>query len=163
MSQTDRVIATTLVASDPAAAFEAFTAEVDVWWKKGPKYRPSLHGPGVLSFEPGAGGRFLETYRDGSEFVFGRVQVWEPGRRLVFDCVARAFAPDESTQVEVRFEAEGDNTRVTVEQWGWDRFPEGHPVKHGLPGEAFRDVMSVWWADLLVAIQNHVAKAGKQP
>jgi uncharacterized protein YndB with AHSA1/START domain len=154
-----RVIATTIVASDPAAAFEAFTTEVDAWWKQGPKYRPSVHGAGVLRFEPHAGGRFLETYSDGSEFVFGRIQVWEPGRRLVFDSFARAFAPGESTQVEVRFEAEGENTRVTIEQRGWDKFPESHPVRHGMPAEAFHDVMSVWWADLLVAIKSHVTGA----
>jgi uncharacterized protein YndB with AHSA1/START domain len=154
-----RVIATTIVASDPATAFEAFTAEVDVWWKQGPRFRPSMHGQGVLRFEPGAGGRFLETYDDGSEFLFGRVLVWEPGRRLVFDLIARAFTPDESTQVEVRFEAEGENTRVTVEHRGWDRFPESHPVRHGLPDEAFSDMMSVWWADLLVSVQNHIAGA----
>src|SRR5688500_18916057 len=69
------VIATTAVACDPATAFEAFTTEVDAWWKQGPKYRPSVQGAGVLRFEPRAGGRFLETYRDGSEFVFGRIQV----------------------------------------------------------------------------------------
>jgi uncharacterized protein YndB with AHSA1/START domain len=152
-----RVIASTIVASDPATTFEIFTAEVDSWWKQGPKYRPSLQGAGVLRFEPRVGGRFVESYRDGSEFVFGRIQVWEPGRRLVFDFFARSFAPGESTQVEVRFEAEGENTRVTVEQRGWEKFPEGHAVRHGLPSEAFRDVMSVWWADLLVAVQSHAA------
>jgi hypothetical protein len=159
MSHNARVITTTLVACDPAAAFEAFTAEVDAWWKRGPKFRPSVHGKGVLRFEPAVGGRLLETYDNGSQFVFGIVQVWEPGRRLVFDMIARAFGPGESTQVEVRFEAEGEGTRVTVENRGWDRFPEGHPVRHGLSGEAFIDVMSVWWAELLVSIQSHVGEA----
>ena len=45
---------------------------------------------------------------------------------------------------------------MTVEHRGWDRFPKDHPVKHGLDESAFSDVMGVWWADLLVAINSHV-------
>jgi uncharacterized protein YndB with AHSA1/START domain len=158
MSRAESVVVTTVVAADPATAFEVFTTEVDAWWKRGPRYRPSLRGPGVLRFEPGVGGRFLETYEDESTFEFGRVKAWEPGQRLVFELIGRNFAPDESTEVEVRFESAGENTRVTVEQRGWERFPADHPVKHGLSGPAFLDVMSVWWADLLASIKDHIAK-----
>ena len=41
--------------------------------------------------------------------------MWEPGRRLLFDMFARSFGPGESTEVEVRFEAEGEQTRVTLD------------------------------------------------
>jgi uncharacterized protein YndB with AHSA1/START domain len=157
MNHADRIVVTTVVDADPATAFEIFTAEVDAWWKQGPRFRPSVRGPGVLRFEPGVGGRLLETYEDGSTFVFGRVIVWEPGRRLVFESFARAFQPGESTEVEVRFEPAGESTRVTVEHRGWERFPDDHPVKHGLGAPAFSDVMSVWWADLLASIKNHIA------
>ena len=92
MSRTDYVSVTTLVATDPATAFEIFTAEVNVWWKHGPMFRPSVHGAGVLRFEPGVGGRLLETYDDESSFEFGRVKVWVPGERLVFEMIGRDFA-----------------------------------------------------------------------
>ena len=149
---------TTLVAANPQTAFEIFTAEVDAWWKPGPKYRPAVGSGGVLRFEPRVGGRLLETYADGSSFEFGRVRAWEPGKRLVFDLVARSFGPGESTEVEVRFEAEGNQTRVTLENRGWERFPLEHPVRHGLGEPAFADVMSVWWADVLLGVQDHAAR-----
>jgi uncharacterized protein YndB with AHSA1/START domain len=165
MTHTESIVATTLVAADPATAFEIFTAEVDAWWKRGPMYRPAVRGAGVLKFEPGVGGRLLETYDDGSNYEFARIRVWEPARRLVFDMFARAFRPGESTEVEVLFEAEGENTRVTVTNRGWERFAGDHPVRHGVDQSAFNDMMSIWWADLLVAIKSHVrqASAGKAP
>ncbi len=155
------VIVTTLVAADPDAAFAIFTAEVDSWWKRGPMFRPATGTGGVLRFEPGAGGRLLETYEDGSTFEFGRVRVWEPGRRLVFEMFARSFGPGESTEVEVRFEAEGEQTRVTLENRGWDRFPQDHPVRHGMDDTAFRDMMSIWWADLVRVLQTYVSGAAR--
>lgn len=159
MTRTANIVATTVVAANPATAFEIFTAEVDAWWRRGPMFRPAAGGAGVLRFEPGVGGRLLEMYDDGSSYEFGRIRVWEPDRRLVFDLFARAFRPGESTEVEVLFEAEGDHTRVTVTNRGWERFAVDHPVRHGMGEPAFSDMMSVWWADLLVAIQSHLRTA----
>jgi uncharacterized protein YndB with AHSA1/START domain len=156
------VIVTTLVAADPDTAFAIFTAEVDSWWKHGPMFRPAIENGGVLRFEPRTGGRLLETYPDGSVFEFGRVRVWEPGRRLVFDMIARSFGPGESTEVEVRFEAEGEKTRVTLENRGWDRFPQDHPVRHGMDDTAFIDMMSIWWADLLRVLQTYVVGTSRK-
>jgi hypothetical protein len=161
MSRTQSVVVTTVVATDPATAFDVFTQDVDAWWKQGPKFRPSVRGRGTLRFEPGVGGRLVETYDDESTFEFGRIKVWEPGRRLVFDMMSRNFAPGESTEVEVRFEAAGEETRVTIENRGWERFAKDHPVRHGLDEPAFIDVMSVWWADVLVSIKNHIGDASR--
>ena len=159
MSPAPSVTATTVVAADPATAFEVFTSEVDAWWKRGPQFRPSVRGPGVLQFEPRVGGRFLEVYKDGSSCEFGRITVWEPGERLAFQCRARDFGPDEFTEVDVRFETEAGGTRVTLENRGWDRFPNAHPVRHGMGEPAFSDVMGVWWADVLVGLQSRIAGA----
>ena len=156
------IVATTVVEADPNTAFAIFTIEVDAWWKHGPKFRPTMGKGGTLRFEPGAPGRLLETYDDGSSFEFGRVRVWEPGRRLVFEMIARSFGPDESTEVEVRFEAEGEKTRITLENRGWDRFPQNHPVRHGLGDAAFRDMMSLWWADVLLGMQDHTVRLSTQ-
>jgi uncharacterized protein YndB with AHSA1/START domain len=161
-TKVSKISATTLVAADPATAFTVFTEEVDTWWKRGPRFRPSVHGAGVLRFEGGVGGRLLETYDNGSSFEFGRVTVWQPGERLVMQMMARNLKPGEFTEVEIRFKAEGDQTRVTVEHRGWEKFPADHPVLHGMSQEAFGDAMGVWWGDLLVAIQARIAGARKQ-
>ena len=59
-------------------------------------------------------------------------------------------------EVEVVFEGHARGTRVTVRHTGWDAFAEGHPVRHGHSGEAFTNMMSTWWGDLLVAVGAHV-------
>lgn len=157
MNRSEAIRVTTLVAADPATAFEIFTADVDAWWKRGPRFRPALRGDGALRFEPRVGGRLLETYQDGSEFEFGRITIWEPGKRLKFEFFGRAFAPGEATEVEVLFDAAGENTRVTVEHRGWERFSKDHPARHGLGKGAFNDVMGIWWADLFVSLKTSIA------
>lgn len=155
MSSTDSVSVTTLVAVDPATAFELFTDEVDSWWKRGPRFRPGIDRSGAMRFERGVGGRLLEVYDDATRdaFELGRVRVWEPSDRLVFEMGGRDFKPGEATEVEVRFEAVDTGTRVTVVHRGWDSVPAGHPVRHGLEGGAFTSMMGLWWGDLLVALR----------
>ncbi len=165
MSDAQNVVVTTLVAVDPVTAFEVFTADVDAWWKRGPRYRVQPDRPSAMRFEPGVGGRLVEVYDEatGDAFEHGKVRVWDPPKRLVFEMSGRDFQPGETTAVEVRFEGLGEATRVTVEHRGWERFPSGHPVLHGLEGSAFSDMMRVWWLDLLVAVQARVGHDGNEP
>lgn len=163
---TDLVEVTTVVAVDPADAFAVFTEHVDAWWGRGPRYRPgSPARPGAKStmrFEPGSGGRLLEVYDDGDEtFTLGVVEAWEPPLRLVFLLGGRDFPAGEGMRVEVRFEGVEHGTRVTVHQ-DVGSVPAKHPVRHGLPGRAFDDVVGVFWADLLVVLQR-VAAARRSP
>ena len=79
---------------------------------------------------------------------------WDLCPRLVFEMSGRDFQPGEVTEVEVLFEGAGGATRVTVEHRGWERFPADHPVRHGLDNRAFRDMMRVWWADLIADLQR---------
>src|SRR4029450_7419058 len=51
-----------------------------------------------------------------AETEVGRITVWEAGRRLV-------FVDLQDTEVEIRFEAEGRATKVTLEHRGLDRLP----------------------------------------
>ncbi len=165
MSGEQSVMVTTLVAVDPVTAFEIFTADVDAWWKQGPRYRVHPDRPSAMRFEPGVGGRLVEVYDEaaGDAFEHGKVRVWDPPKRLVFEMSGRDFQPGENTEVEVRFEGVGEATRVTVEHRGWERFAPGHPVLHGLDSSAFRDMMRVWWLDLLVAVQARVGGDGNEP
>ncbi len=155
MSATDGVVVSTIVAVDSATAFEVFTEEVDAWWKRGPRYRAGAERKSVMRFEPRIGGRLLEVYDGDEMFELGRVTAWEPPDRLAFDMGGRDLESGQWTRVEVRFESVDAGTRVTVEHRGWDQFPDGHPVRHGLAGPAFTNMMGAWWADLLVAVRSH--------
>lgn len=153
MSDPDGIRVSSYVAVAPAVAFDVFTTEVDSWWKQGPRFRAGGDRPSRMCFEPGIGGRLLETYEDaeGGSFELGRIKEWKPAERLVFQMGGRDFAADQWTEVEIVFQAEGEGTRITLEHRGWEQFSDEHPVRHGLVGGAFRDMMSVFWADLLTA------------
>jgi uncharacterized protein YndB with AHSA1/START domain len=151
-SPADSVVVTTVVAVDPKTAFAVFTEEVDVWWKHGKRFRTGERGVSCMRFEPGVGGRLIEVFNEAADpFVLGRVRVWEPAVQLVFEMGGVDLKPHEKTEVEVRFEATGDGTRVTVVHRGWDAFPVDHPVRHGLVGGAFAAMMALFWGDLLGA------------
>jgi uncharacterized protein YndB with AHSA1/START domain len=150
----DRARVTVQVAAEPAFAFELFTREIDQWWRRGIKYRASGRHAGVLHFEPGLGGRLFETFAVGGTgteqlFVVGTITAWEPPGRFVFDWRNPSFAPHEKTEVEVRFEAAGDGTRVTVEHRGWSALPPDHPARHGLATGPFLAMIGMWWGELL--------------
>lgn len=65
----------------------------------------------------------------------------EPGKRLVCTWRQDNWAASEFTEVEVRFEAAGSGTRVTVEHGGWDRVPSADP--------GMTDGYSHGWQELL--------------
>jgi uncharacterized protein YndB with AHSA1/START domain len=153
MKSRDSVSVTTLVDVDPGTAFRIFTDDVDLWWRRGPLYRPEVEGNGKMRFEPGPGGRLLEAYETGKVFEIGRILAWEPGSRLLFDWRARNFEPGETTVVEVRFEKSGEGTRVTLEHRGWDSIPASHPFRRGWTGEAFASMVGLRWADQLVSLR----------
>ena len=153
---------TTVVAVDAHAAWEVFTDDVDLWWRRGPRFRWRHDRHGVLRFEGGAGGRLVETVEGdpGEDFEVGRIRVWEPGKRLVFEFKVLRFEAGESTEVEVTFESAADGTRVSVEHRGWDALPKDHPVRHGLEGAAFDAMMGAFWGDLLLSARWRAERKG---
>jgi uncharacterized protein YndB with AHSA1/START domain len=157
----DKARVTVFVAVPPAAAFEVFTREIDLWWRTGPKYRIAGKRRGVLTFEEGANGRLFETFELPSgprAFEVGRVIAWEPPSRLQLEWRGVNFKPHESTVVEVRFEPINDGTHVTVEHRGWSALPPDHPVRHGLVGAEFARMIGMWWSELLTSMREHVAR-----
>jgi uncharacterized protein YndB with AHSA1/START domain len=144
----DAARVTISVAVDPRVAFEVFTREVDLWWRKGPRFRPSGSTVGVLTFEPGVGGRLFETVGE-RVIVAGTITVWEPAARLAFEWRNTNFAPAEKTFVDIRFEPSSNGTRVTVEHRGFAALPPEHPARHGNQGAAMSRMMGMWWSDLL--------------
>jgi uncharacterized protein YndB with AHSA1/START domain len=103
-------------------AFEVFTAGIGRWWPLG---RYSIHGPQAVScaIEPRVGGALYEVRDDGARFPWGRVLAWDAPHRVVFTWHP-GREPDTAQEVEVRFRAEGESTRVDLEHRGWQTLGE---------------------------------------
>lgn len=133
---TSRVLVSIRVPCSPIQAFEIFTSEIGDWWADSELFRLTPRSPGKLAFEPPTGdaaGRLVEHLPNGKAFEVGPVRVWSPGERLVVGWRHANFGPDHATEVEVRFEPVGAETRVTVEHRGWDSVPQQHLARHGFP------------------------------
>lgn len=144
------------VAATPERAFDVFTREIHLWWRPNPLFEFTRRPEASLAFEPDVGGRFIETATDGSVFEIGRITCWEPGRRLGFTWRQADFEPGQSTEVEVRFEAVGDETRVTVVHHGWDSVPQASVVRHGMPDALFLQRHGQWWQTLLAGLRGRI-------
>ena len=154
---TSRVIVSIRVDASPERTFEVFTREIGAWWTPSSLFAFTPGPPGRLAFEPGPGGRLTETRDDGSRFEIGRIVDWSPGERLAFTWRQASFAEDQQTEVQVRFEAVGDQTRVTVEHLGWDTVPVAHVARHGFPNVAFLQRHAEWWQSLLERLKRTAA------
>jgi uncharacterized protein YndB with AHSA1/START domain len=121
-------------------AFETFTAGIGSWWPL------HTHSIGVMSdgtgtpagvvLEPRANGKIAEIAADGTEKSWGEVLVAEPPHRLVMRWQPGSKYP---TEVEVRFEAVGDATRVELEHRDWEIYADEAPearngYANGWPG-----------------------------
>jgi uncharacterized protein YndB with AHSA1/START domain len=154
---TSKVYLAIRVPADPARAFEAFTDEIAAWWQPGGLFPITAGGDGRLAFEPGEGGRLYTTLSDGEEFEIGRISVWEPGKRLAFEWRMASFEPGQSTEVEVRFEPVGGETRVSIEHRAWDAIPRKHAARHGFPEHATLERVRDWWRVSLAALRTRLA------
>ncbi|HRD29241.1 MAG TPA: SRPBCC domain-containing protein [Caulobacter sp.] len=149
-----RVVVSLRVPATPRRAFEAFTAEIGQWWTPNGLFAFTPRAPGVLSFDGRE--RLIETREGGKVFEIGKVTVWEPGARLVVGWRQASFTPDMATEVEVTFEAVGEETRVTVSHVGWDSVPQAHVAKHGFPETVFLARHGEWWRALLERMREHL-------
>jgi uncharacterized protein YndB with AHSA1/START domain len=139
------------VRAERARAFEVFVEEIGDWWRPNGLFQTTPRPAGRLAFEPGEHGRLTETLADGKVFEIGRILAWEPPERLVFSWRQASFPPDLTTEVEVRFEAVGDETRVSVEHRGFDRVPAESAARHGFPDHALLARLGEWWQALLAS------------
>jgi len=99
-----RSLVTTLeVALPPSEAFETVLGEL----------RDAL-SRGGSAIEPGPPGRVVQR---GEEIA--KVTAWEAGRRLAFEWHPASWKPEETSIVELRFEAVSDGTRISLEVRGW--------------------------------------------
>ena len=116
----------------PDRAFDYFTRDIGQWW---PLATHSLGRDQAASvrFEPREGGRLVESQRDGSEHVWGTITAWLPGRRLAFTWHL-ARSPATAQLVDVRFTAQGTQTRVTLTHSGWERRDDGQAARANYVG-----------------------------
>jgi uncharacterized protein YndB with AHSA1/START domain len=156
-----RVLVALRVEATTAEAFRVFTEEIGQWWRPNGLFQFSEGRNGRLAFEPpGPAGRLVETYEDGSEFVIGHVRSWEPARRLVLSWRQASFTAEQQTELHVRFEPVGSETRVTVEHFGWDTIPATHAARHGFELSVFQLRFAEWWRDLLGRLDRGVRAHG---
>ena len=151
---TSKVYVALRVKASPERAFEVFVGEIGAWWRPSPLFQTTPR-PGRLSFEPGEGGRLIETRAGGKVFEIGRIRVWEPPRRLVFAWRQANFPLDLHTEVEVAFEAVGDETRVSVEHRGFDQVPAG-AARHGFPDQILLMRLADFWRSQIAAVGGEV-------
>jgi uncharacterized protein YndB with AHSA1/START domain len=146
---TASVIVSLRIRASPLRVFDAFTDEIGRWWVQNPLFLLTPRGDGSLRFEPGEGGRLVTTLADGTAFEVGRITHWRPGERLVLTWRHASFAAGQSTELDVRFESIGDETRVTVEHRGWDTIPQNHVARHGFALILFQRRQVDHWRALL--------------
>jgi uncharacterized protein YndB with AHSA1/START domain len=137
------------VACDVEKAFRVFVEDIDGWWpvERLSRTADEQYAPGVMLervvFEPRAGGRVYEVTSEGVEGSWAEVTVYEPPSRLML-----AWKPNDRdeppTEVEIRFEPDGDGTLVLLEHRGWERLGAraeqaraGHDGGWQLPLERF--------------------------
>ncbi|HEY6039589.1 MAG TPA: SRPBCC domain-containing protein [Kofleriaceae bacterium] len=156
----DKATVMVTVPVPPNVAFDVFTQETDLWWRRGVRYRVAGRHPGTLAFEPKLGGRLFEQYEGPAgtrTHEAGRITIWDPPGRLEFEWRGSNFAPGETTHVLVTFAStESGGTQVTVEHRGFAALRPDHPVRHGEEAAAFIRRMGLWWGDLMSGLRVHV-------
>ena len=148
-AEASRVFVALRVDASPERAFAVFTRDIARWWKPNGLFQFSDNRTGTLAFEPGPAGRLVESYDDGTSFVIGEVRTWDPPHHLAVTWREASFGPDQATELHVRFEPIGEQTRVVVEHFGWDGIPASHAARHGFPLAPFQMRFAEWWQSLL--------------
>lgn len=120
-------------------AFRLFTNDIASWWPM-KRYSVSQARTRDVVLEPMPGGRVYELRDDGKTFDWGKVLVWERPHRLVLSWHP-GREPDVAQEVEIRFAAEGDRTRVELEHRNWTRL--------GAEAAAVRERYRGGWAEVL--------------
>jgi uncharacterized protein YndB with AHSA1/START domain len=108
-----------VVAVSVETAFRVFTQQAGSWWPLATKSVGQEEAVDLV-FEPRAGGRVYERLRSGEEHDWGEILAWESPQRLAFTWHPGRDA-ETGQEVEVRFMASGDGTRLELEHRGWER------------------------------------------
>ena len=150
---TSKVYVALRVKATPERAFTVFTEEIGAWWRPNGLFQTTPRAPGVLAF---ADGRLTETLANGKVFEIGKVLAWEPPERLVFSWRQANFPPELHTEVEVRFEAVGAETRVSIEHRGFHEVPAESVARHGFSDQTLLVRLAEYWQAQLRSVGDRV-------
>ena len=105
----------------PERAFDVFVQQMDVWWPRRGVFPYSFAPEGTrplhIRFEPQLGGRYYETFLDGSEYEIGRIDLYQPPERLSYTWRDPSWSGH--TRIQLSFAAEGEGARLSYEQDGF--------------------------------------------
>ncbi|HEU4613074.1 MAG TPA: SRPBCC family protein [Kofleriaceae bacterium] len=113
-----------VVDAPQAIAWRVFTERIGTWWPLA-HYKIGKVSAVDAVIEGRVGGYWYERGEDGSTCKWGSVVAWEPPSRLVLTWDINAswqYDPALGTEIEVRFIAEGNRTRVTLVHSKLDRY-----------------------------------------
>jgi uncharacterized protein YndB with AHSA1/START domain len=144
------------VSAPPLVAWRVFTEKMGSWWPLA-SYKIGRAKAVDAVIEPSVGGRWYERGEDGSTCDWGRVLSWEPPTRLVLSWEIDAdfkHDPNLKTEVEIRFVADGEGTRVELEHRHLDAL--------GLRRDEIRGLFDseMGWTQLLNAFAALASKGG---
>jgi uncharacterized protein YndB with AHSA1/START domain len=145
------------VQAPPEVSWDVFTTQMGTWWPLA-AYKIGKTNAVDAVIEPRVGGRWFERGDDGSTCDWGRVLTREPHSRLVLSWDITAdfqYDPALHTEIEVRFIAEGTNTRVEFEHRRLDRY-----------GDRRDEMRTIFdktgdWGQLLAAFAQTAAAAAR--
>jgi DNA-binding transcriptional ArsR family regulator len=114
----DPVVKTIMVPLTPERAFALFFEEMASWWPLGTH---SVYGADAVTVRVDGreGGRIYERTAAGAESDWGELLAWEPPARALFTWHP-GYGDDAATEVEIRFTAAGELTRVELEHRDWE-------------------------------------------
>jgi hypothetical protein len=106
----------------PEGAFALFTSRIASWWplathSVGKERSESCFLEGLV------GGRIVEVLKDGSESEWGRVLVWEPGQKVVFQWYP-GRAADTAQEVAITFSEIPGGSLLELVHTGWETLGE---------------------------------------
>ena len=137
----------------PPAAFDLFTGDIGLWWRRDSPYWNDRDRALSVRIEPWPGGRFIEVYDldTGEGFEVGRVLEWQPGQRFSFTWTQVGWH-DAHTRVTITFAPVEHGTRVTLTHDGFDALPDT------IDGR--RDGYAGGWPVILAWFAGHTPFAG---
>lgn len=103
------IINSVLLAMDVPQAFTLVTGRISEWWP--PERRHTADSNSCIFLL--ASRRFYERAIDGREVELGKITLWNEPHLILLDFYI-GTGPEHPTEVEMRFEADGAKTTVTV-------------------------------------------------
>ncbi len=144
------IVKTVTVKATPQKAFDVFTNQTALWWRKGTTMGKHPHQAIVI--EPKVDGRWFERDADGKEIQWGKVLVWQPVDKLVLAWQINTnfqYDPALISEVEITFAPAGEQgTIVTLEHRNLERLGAG--------AEKFIAMMDAGWASHVVEYGAYV-------